>query len=371
MWFRVEKMKVLYFTYPTAFNFFGGGEIQLLRTKESIEKIRDDCHVKLFDIFHDRLEDFDMLHNFAMSPDCLSLCRMAKKKSLKVVVSPIFWPDSEFKIFTKPSLHIGNAIRGKADSFFVHLKRFYENLGQYKIASFKPLYPYKEFLDLSDVILPNSEIEASIMSSMFRIEKKKFRVIPNGVDKRYLDAKPDLFVKKFGLQDFVLFVGRLERRKNVMALLTACEGLKVPIVIIGHSSVWEQDYYDLIKNTVASHSNIHYLGYFPPDSEELLSAYAAAKVFVLPSWYETPGLAALEAGLAGCNVVITNRGSTTEYFKNSAIYVDPRSAEDIRRKIQLALARPKSSDLRKLILSDYTWETVAKKTLEAYNSVMD
>ena len=46
----------------------------------------------------------------------------------------------------------------------------------------------------------------------------------------------------------------------------------------------------------------------------LASAYAAARVFALPSWFETPGLAALEAGLAGCAVAITPYGSTRDYF---------------------------------------------------------
>ena len=49
-------------------------------------------------------------------------------------------------------------------------------------------------------------------------------------------------------------------------------------------------------------------------------------MFALPSWFETPGLAALEAALAGCSVVITPFGSTREYFGDLVEYARPAPA---------------------------------------------
>jgi glycosyltransferase involved in cell wall biosynthesis len=351
-------MKIAYFTYPTAFNFFGGGELQLLKTKEYIEKMDRNYHVKLFDIFQDRLEHYDILHNFSISPDCLSLCKMAKMKGVKVALSPIYWTPSNLekqKVLEKR---------------LIQIKSLYENLTRYRLFTFQRLTPYKEFLELSNIILPNSEMEASLISNTFRIRGDKFHVVPNGVDKGFADAKPDLFVQKYGLKDFILFVGRIEARKNVVSLLSACKGLNVPVVIIGHDSVWEHDYFGLFRKMVDSDPNFRYLGFLSPNSEDLASAYAAAKVFVLPSWFETPGLSALEAGLANCNVVITRGGSTTEYFRDLAWYVDPASIKDIREKISAALEKPKTTILRRHILENYTWETVAEKTVEAYDSIV-
>jgi glycosyltransferase involved in cell wall biosynthesis len=359
-------MKVLYFTYPTAFNFFGGGEIQLLKTKEYIEKVRKDCYIKLFDLFQDKLDQYEILHNFSMSSDCLSLCKMAKMKNVKIAISPIFW-----SIFVARSMNnFRERLKVEVEGNLVKFKNFYDNLTKYRLATLQTLYPYKEFLDLSDIILPNSNLEAILLSNMFRIRREKFHVVPNGVDKIFLKAKPDLFIQKYGLENFILFVGRLEQRKNVLTLIEACKNIGVPLVIIGHHSVQEYEYYKLVKQVADSNPDIYYLGFFPPHSEELLSAYAAAKVFVLPSWFETPGLSALEAGLAGCNVVITNRGSTTEYFKDLVSYIDPSSSKDVRSKILGALEKPKTQELRELILNNYTWEKVAEETLEAYNSIM-
>src|SRR6185437_7691066 len=71
------------------------------------------------------------------------------------------------------------------------------------------------------------------------------------------------------------------------------------------------------------------------DDPLLASAYAAARVFALPSWFETPGLAALEAALAGCAVVVTPNGCTREYFGPRVEYARP----DRPAAIRAALAR--------------------------------
>ena len=76
----------------------------------------------------------------------------------------------------------------------------------------------------------------------------------------------------------------------------------------------------------------------------LASAYAACDVFVLPSQFETPGIAALEAGLAGAKIVITPVGGTKRsYFGNNAIYVEPTSTENIAEGILAALKNKKDN----------------------------
>lgn len=353
-------MNVLYSTYPTAFNFFGGGEIQLLKTKEYVEKMGRNYYVKLFDIFQDRLEQFDILHNFSVESDCLSLCRMAKMKGVKVALSPIYWAPS-----SKMEKQI--ALEKK----LIQIRNFYYNFTRYRLFTFQTLRPFKEFFELSSIILPNSEMETSLISNTFKIRREKFHVVPNGVDQRFADAKPDLFVQKYDLKNFILFVGRISIQKNVLSLLSACKDFDVPVVIVGRRSAGERDYFELFRKTIDSDPNFNYIGFLPHNSEELASAYAAAKVFVLPSWQETTGLSALEAGLAGCNVVITNGGATTEYFKDLALYIDPTSIDDIRNKIFQALETPKNTALRQLILKNYTWEKVAQKTIEAYDTIVN
>jgi glycosyltransferase involved in cell wall biosynthesis len=101
----------------------------------------------------------------------------------------------------------------------------------------------------------------------------------------------------------------------------------------------------------------------------LASAYAACDTFVLPSMFETPGIAALEAALAGAKVVITPYGGTKEYFRDLAGYVEPSSVVSIRNGIKAALERKKGTELREHVRKSFLWQTVAQKTAAAYREV--
>jgi glycosyltransferase involved in cell wall biosynthesis len=144
-------------------------------------------------------------------------------------------------------------------------------------------------------------------------------------------------------------------------------GGKIKLVIIGKPNISQMKYYLKCKSIAGP--NIIFLDYIK--HEELPSAYAAAKVHILPSWYETPGLTNLEAGIAGCNIVSTDRGSTKEYFKDMVEYCDPTSAGSIKNAVIKAFNKPKDTKLKQHILSNYTWDRVAKETLKGYQRVLD
>lgn len=346
-----DRIRVLYYTDPTAFQIFGGAEIQMLKTKEYLTKSYVNLYVKFFDIYNDKLDDYDILHVFGMRVDCLSLFKLAKTKGLKLVLSPIYWPKE-----IRPTSMV------ETTGLF---RQFLSNFFAYRYATAKQLSPFKDFLETTDIFLPNSQLEATVISRELRITNN-FLVVPNAVDKNISCVEPDLFTEKYGLKDFVLFVGRIERRKNVLKLLEACKNLCLPLVIIGHHNPWEKDYFARFMEEAQHSPNVHFIGFLPPNSRELLSAYAAARVFVLPSLFETPGLAALEAGLCGCNLALTNGGSTKEYFGNYAVYFNPLSSEDIQTRLMEACLRPKNNELRDHILKNFTWEKVAEKTMLAY-----
>jgi hypothetical protein len=88
-----NRIKVLFYTEPTAFQIFGGAEIQMLKTKEYLERTSSHVKVKFFDMFNDKLDDYDILHCFHLRSECLSLCKLAKEMGLKVVLSTIYWPE--------------------------------------------------------------------------------------------------------------------------------------------------------------------------------------------------------------------------------------------------------------------------------------
>jgi glycosyltransferase involved in cell wall biosynthesis len=222
----------------------------------------------------------------------------------------------------------------------------------------------------ADLLLPNSWNEGHLLVNHFKVDPKKIHPVPIGVDEKFARAKPDKFAGEYGINDFLLFVGRIDKNKNVLNLIKAYKrtGLETKLVIIGHTS--NKEYLGKCLKAAEGDKNVIFCGFMPHDSDLLSSAYAAAKALILPSWFETPGIVALEAGLAGANVAITKIGGTTEYFKSLAFYIDPYKLSSIEKAIVQSYLKEKTSDLREHILDNYTMEKITKPYIEAYEKAL-
>ncbi|MEI7751819.1 MAG: glycosyltransferase [Candidatus Omnitrophota bacterium] len=344
-------MKIAFYVYPTAFQNPGGGEVQLLKSKEYLEKAG--VSVKLFDPWQDKLESFDILHTFGSVKEALPMMEAARQAGIKNVLSTICWYN------WRSAWETPGAWTARAAALGRHASKVY--------------FPYlpsprKRMMDIADVLMPNSESEAQQLERFFQAPRSKISVIPNAVAPVFADAKPDLFIAKYGLKDFVLCVGRIEPRKNQLGMIRALSGTLLPFVLIGDPVKTYPEYYQACRK--AAGPNIHFLGNIPHESELLRSAYAACNTFLLASWLETPGLAALEAGLAGAKIVITQEGATREYFQNFATYVNPAALADIRQKVLSAHGHPKTAELRNRIRKNFLWEYPAKQMLESYYNLL-
>jgi polysaccharide pyruvyl transferase WcaK-like protein len=218
----------------------------------------------------------------------------------------------------------------------------------------------KAILDWAAVCLPNSQADADYLHRAFDMDIARTVVVYHGISPMFFDASSEPFVSRYGLRDFVLCAARVEARKNQLALVAALRGTGIPLVIIGQPN--PQEYRDLCRRY--ADDSVIFLDAMP--QQELASAYAAAKVHALVSWFEVPGLASLEAGAAGCNIVSTDRGSPPEYLGEHAWYCDPRSLDSIREAVLAAFHAPRSDALRERIRSNYTWEQAARQTREGY-----
>ena len=217
-------------------------------------------------------------------------------------------------------------------------------------------------------LLPNTSAEARLVTDGLGADRGKVTVIPNGVEERFGEGNPSLFRKEYGIDDFILNVGHVgHERKNVLALIRALGKIDHPAVIIGR--IIRSPYGEACVAEAKKYPQIRLLDGIDHSSDMLASAYAACRVFALPSLFETPGIAALEAGLAGARIVITEEGGTREYFGDMAHYVDPRSDESIRQGIVRALNEPPNPRLKNHIGREFTWGEVARKTSAAYRAL--
>ncbi len=347
-------MKVLMNCNNSAFQAPGGGEILLLKNREYL--IKKGVKIKLFDQWKDKLTDYGLLHNFGLSNNCYDLINAAYNKKVPVAITPVYsWPSLRF------AMRSGVNLKHKLDLGIYALLHNTHHLNKLTYLS--------KMLKMSSKILTDSNAEKNILMKTYKLKESKFQVANYGVDKRFFYANKKEFVRKYGIEDFLLYTGRIEPRKNVLTLIKIASKLKFSLVIMSNKKFQGGDtYYRLCKKYAKN--NIHFIDGVDHESTMLSSAYAAARAVVLPSWLENPGLTVLEGGLAGANVLVTSRGSSTEYFKNYAFYVNPFNNKEIERKIIQVYKKEKDDELRMHIKKNFIWEVVTSNILKAYKDML-
>jgi glycosyltransferase involved in cell wall biosynthesis len=218
-----------------------------------------------------------------------------------------------------------------------------------------------EILRKAKMILPNSESEYRRVMKAYP-SPIKYKVVPNGID-------PMLFKYDNNVTrdpNLVICVARIEGIKNQLNLIKALNDTRFRLLLIGNYSPNQQAYYDECRNIAAA--NIEFIEHVP--QPDLVAYYQKASVHVLPSWFETTGLSSLEAAAMGCNLVITDKGDTRDYFEYYAFYCDPAQPKSILATIEEASTAPHIDSLRKKISEKYTWAQAAKTTFDAYQQVV-
>lgn len=342
-------MKIILASYQPISILHGGPRVQVLQTKRELERLG--IEAELFDPWkHFVPEPKTMFHLFAANIGTFHTASVLNNFQIPFVTSPIF--------FTR---HSSAAIRTTI-TLNAALKKIRTGIWTN--------YEYtRQICQWSKKVLPNTTDEAILVSDGLSIQKEKIHVIPNGVEPRFEFGDPSLFKKKYGLENFILNVGHIgPERKNILSLIRALKKIDYPAVIIGKVSSTPQGRQCVEEAKQAK--NILLIDGLENNSDMLASAYAACDVFALPSLFETPGIAALEAGLAGAKIVITPIGGTKDYFTTMADYVDPYSVDSITSGIQNALNRKKDSVLKDHIKKEFLWSRVAEKTLAVYQQIV-
>lgn len=195
-----------------------------------------------------------------------------------------------------------------------------------------------------------------------RLNIKNVVVTSAGVDNNFFHpgAKQD----KYDLPEkYILFLGSLEPRKNLPALLTAWSRISQD-----HKNVWlviagdTGQVFHNVKFPVFP-ERTRFLGYIP--EEYLPGLYADATMFVLPSFDEGFGLPALEAMACGTPVITSNAGALPEVVSGAALKVNPFCVDEIGEAMKTLLSSQHlQSDLKQKGLDHarrFTWEQSAER----------
>ncbi len=331
-------MKVLLQIRPDYLKNPAGDTVQMISTGQGLKNLG--LEISISTDPNQLLSSFDLVHIFNITriKESYLFFLNAQKQQKKIIISPVYWNPSKFLQRDKASPNL---------------------LAAWKIAQPMRARLVRE----SQLLLPNGEREMDNLKQDFS-KNAPYIVIPNGFPDSFPDIGPSLFRQRFPNlpENFILSVARISPRKNQHWLARVCHASGLPLVLIG--PVNDRKYFEL----TLSFPNVTYLG--TQQGELLSSAYAAAQVHALPSWFETPGLSSLEAGACGTTVLSTNQGSTYEYFKDMAAYVQPLDDSSLRLGLERAL------DMQPLPLTEhirehYPWSKVAAMTLAAYQTILD
>ncbi|HEY3381933.1 MAG TPA: glycosyltransferase family 4 protein [Vicinamibacterales bacterium] len=370
-------MRVLFQNRPDSFAITGGDTVQMQKTMEHLAARGVEGTIDL--TLEPDLTDIDLVHVFNINtvhPSYFQI-RNARRQGKPVVLSTVFTPNlAEWDRKGRYGLsrhffeHASEQTKERAKCL-VRLLRPHGHQRRALVHQMAVGYRRQVVgaLRAADMLLPNSQMESETVARVFGVQRPS-RIVPNGVDPSFADVPRGRFEREFGIRNYVLCVANFYSVKNQLALARAMAARPdIPVVFVGRKSENHLSYYRAFVEFVRVQPQMRVLDFMP--QEQLAYAYADARVHVLPGWSETTGLASLEAGLAGCNVVTTDRGYTREYFEDYAWYCSPDSVESIRQATLEAYQAAPRSGLKDRILARFTWDRAADATLDAYRAVLE
>jgi glycosyltransferase involved in cell wall biosynthesis len=224
----------------------------------------------------------------------------------------------------------------------------------------------------SDLIVAVSRYTAGQVAERLNYPAERITVVHHGVDP-IPEISPDAgkaFRRELDLEaPFLLHVGAVQERKNIIRLVESFEGLpeRYVLVLAGAAGYGARQILDRIEKSPAR-NRIRVLGY--RTRNELNQLYRTAAVLAFPSLEEGFGFPVLEAMSVGLAVVTSNSSALKEVAGDAGLLVDPLDVDALRGALQAALEDPAVKDrlvtagLRRA--AEFTWQRAAQQTLAVY-----
>jgi len=230
-------------------------------------------------------------------------------------------------------------------------------------------------------VLADSEATRADILTLLDVPADKVTTVLLAADERYrptsADATKEIRTRYNLPEDYILFVGTFEPRKNIGGLLHAYQLLNAtfpdtPALVIAGQPGWLYHETLALINSLGLVDQVFRVENVVPD--DLPALYTGASVFCLPSFYEGFGLTALEAMACGVPVVAAERASLVEVVGPAGLFIDPESPETIADALRRVLTDSAlAANLRKKGFEQagrFTWQETARQTLAIYKRVL-
>jgi len=201
----------------------------------------------------------------------------------------------------------------------------------------------------ADLVIAISEQTKADLVEFYKADPAKIRVIYQSCHEQFkeevkAEIKTQITAKHNLPAEYILYVGTIEKRKNLASLIKACAKIDVPIVAIGNQT----SYFNEVLEAVTSNkmeNRVHFLENIP--FSDLPAIYQSAKIFCYPSVFEGFGIPIIEALYSKIPVITSKGGVFPETGGPNSTYVDPLNVEELANAINDTLKRDNSEQISK------------------------
>ncbi len=230
------------------------------------------------------------------------------------------------------------------------------------------------------LVLTVSQASKQDIIKLLKVPAHKIRVTLEASGPGFEPSSPNEIARiktKYGLEQYIFWVGSLMPQKNLERLLRAFALLKKtdPIphkLVLGGQSAWGSQQYRSLISDLGLDGEVLLPGFVPPT--DLAPLYSGADLFVFPSLYEGFGLPPLEAMACGTPVAVSDVSSMPEVAGEAAVYFNPLDTSSIAAAMKRVLSDPPlSAELKNQGIAraaTFSWHQTAQETLAAYESII-
>ncbi|AKK74206.1 glycosyl transferase family 1 [Chryseobacterium gallinarum] len=257
------------------------------------------------------------------------------------------------------------------DLIFVRYPQYYSFFDR-KIHFWK----FKKAADTADKIIAISEQTKRDIIQYLKVPEDKIEVIYQGCHQAFKEQQPVEFIQsvknKFNLPGrFILNVGTIEERKNLLNVVKAIKETEIPLVVVGRKTKYYQKIERFLKKNKMEKQVLFLEGV---SMEELAAIYKLADIFIYPSFFEGFGIPVIEALFSKTVVVTSNTSCLPEAGGKDSVYIDPHNELDIRAKLTF-LWENESEGKRRAekgfeFVQKFNDESIARELINLYQKII-
>lgn len=257
------------------------------------------------------------------------------------------------------------------DLIFVRYPQYYSFFDR-KIHFWK----FKKAADMADKIIAISEQTKRDIVEFLKVPESKIEVIYQGCHKAFKEQQSPELVQaakeKYKLPErFILNVGTIEDRKNLLNVVKAISGTEIPLVVVGRKTKYYQKIETFLKKNKME-KQVRFLEGVSMD--ELAVIYKLADIFVYPSFFEGFGIPVIEALFSNTVVVTSNTSCLPEAGGKDSVYINPNNDLDIRAKIKFLWdnesERKRRAEKGFEFVQKFNDEPIAKELTNLYQKII-